>query len=183
MIKAEFPPVTALFSNLTASQSISYGTSKVTLGGTVSAAGAYPTNGEIIMVAINGNTQTTAINDSTGDFSINYNSSTLPASATPYPINYSYAGDGALYPATNTSTTLTVNPTPVAATISLSSNGVVSISFVGEPFQTYLVQTATNLAGPWQPLSTNTAGSNGSWLFTSPNAANAQQFYNASLQP
>ena len=97
------------FSDLTASQSAAYGTTAVTLAGKVSATGPiYPTNGETITVTINGNAQTTTINDSTGDFSFSYDPHTLPASETSYTIACVYAGDAFLNPATNTSTALTV---------------------------------------------------------------------------
>ncbi len=102
MIRAQFPAVDPVFSNLTASQTISYGTLKVTLSGTLSANGVYPASGETITVTVNGNAQATAINDSTGDFSIYYNPSTLPASGSPYIISYSYAGDVSLNPAVST---------------------------------------------------------------------------------
>jgi hypothetical protein len=277
MIKAQFPMVTPAFSGLTPSQSIVYGAPSVALTGSVSAAGAYPANGETITVTIGGNAQTTTVNNSNGGFSINYNLSALLASGAAYAITYSYAGDGALYPATNASTTLTIhpastsltvissenpsaygnwvnftaslppgatgnvifltnsvwfdtemlmsglatsepttvlppgtniltaeyagdgnylgstntlpggqvvtNPPPVVAAISLASNGVVTIAFSGEPYGSYVVQTATNLGGPWQPVSTNTAAGDGSWSFTGRNATNAQQFYTALPQP
>lgn len=107
---------TPAFTNLTASQSIAYGTASVTLTGTVSAPGpVYPTNGETITVTINGNPQTTTINDSTGDFSINYTSGTLPV-VTSYPgnytVTYSYGGDTVLTGASDTNTTLQVNALP-----------------------------------------------------------------------
>ena len=277
MIRAQFPMVTPVFSGLTVSQSIDHGTSSVTLTGTVSAAGAYPATGETITVTINGNAQTTTVNDSTGDFSIKYNPSSLPAIGTAYAITYSYAGDGALNPATNASSTLTVNkastsvgvhssgnpslygegvsftatlpvdatgdvvfrtngmwfdtealsdglaasvatsllpsgtntltaeyagdgnylgstnalpggqvvtnPPPVVgvtAAISLQSNGIVSITFMGNPYESYVVQAATNLTGPWQPVSTNMAGGDGSWQLTEPDATNGQQYFKVS---
>jgi hypothetical protein len=109
------------FSGLTASQSAAYG-SAVTLSGTVSAAGPiYPAMGETVTVTVNGNAQTTTINDATGHFSFVYNLSTIPASANPYTITYIYAGDSLLFPATNTSTTLTVNPAPLTVTASPQS--------------------------------------------------------------
>jgi hypothetical protein len=45
-----------------------------------------------------------------------------------------------------------------------------------------VVETTTNLGAAWWPLSTNTAGSDGSWQFTDPNATNNQQYYR-STQP
>ena len=108
---------TSVFSGLTPSQAITYGTTAVTLGGklvTVGDAGPlYPAKGETITVTINGNGQTTTISDSTGDFSLSYPSATIPASGTAYTITYSYAGDASFNSASNTSTTLTVNPLAV----------------------------------------------------------------------
>ena len=101
---------TPVFSGLTGSKSITYGTASVTLGGTLSATGpVYPPNGETVTVTINGNAQATTINDSTGDFSLRYNLSGLVYSPTAYTISYSYAGDSTFNSASDTSKTLTVN--------------------------------------------------------------------------
>lgn len=109
---------TPAFSNLAASQSITYGTTSVTLSGRVSAAGPiYPASGETITVTINGNVQATTINDSTGDFSFSYNPSTIPYSASPHTIAYSYAGNAFLGSASDTSRTLTVNKHPTTVTL------------------------------------------------------------------
>ena len=106
-----------IFSNLAASPSILYGTPGITLTGKVASAGPmYPANGETITVTINGNPQTTTINDSTGDFSITYNSSGIPASTNSYNIAYAYAGDATLNSCGNAATLLTVNPLPVILT-------------------------------------------------------------------
>jgi autotransporter-associated beta strand protein len=106
------------FSGLTASQSISYGGANILLAGTVSGAGpSYPAQGEPITVIINGNAQSTTINDATGDFSFSYNSSTIPASATAYAITYFYPGNGTtMSAAADSSTTLTVAKAPVSVT-------------------------------------------------------------------
>jgi hypothetical protein len=69
-----------------------------------------------------------------------------------------------------------------SAQLSIPTNGVVNIQFFGIPNYTYVVQTTTNLSMPWWPVSTNIAGTNGSWQFTDPNATNAQQYYR-SAQP
>lgn len=107
------PVPSTRFSNLTANTTFHYGASGVFLGGTLSANGPiWRTMGETITVTINGNAQTTTINDTSGDFSIIYNPSTLPASATPYVITYSYGGDGSLSPCSDSSTTLTVSIAP-----------------------------------------------------------------------
>jgi hypothetical protein len=119
-----FNAETPTFSGLTASQSATYGKTAITLAGKVSAtspATVYPASGETISVTINGNRQTTTVNDSTGDFSFSYNPSTVPYSASAYTITYAYAGDAALNPATNTSTTLTVNRAPLGITASAQS--------------------------------------------------------------
>jgi autotransporter-associated beta strand protein len=103
------------FSNLTPGQSVTYGATLITLSGKVSGAGpAYPAPGEAIGVGINGNVQSTTINDSTGDFSINYNLSGIPANATPYTITYLYGGNGTLAGSFSNGTTLTINKRPAA---------------------------------------------------------------------
>jgi autotransporter-associated beta strand protein len=64
--------------------------------------------------------------------------------------------------------------------VSLSKNGSAAVlSFAGIPGREYLVQTTTNSipATNWWNVSTNTAGTNGLWTFTDPNATNAIQFY------
>ena len=104
------------FSGLTASQSICFGTSTVTLSGTVSATGpVYPANGETVSVTINSVAQIATIAGSAGGFSIIFPTAAIPASGSAYSITYAYAGDGFLKPApNNTSTTLKVNANPVA---------------------------------------------------------------------
>jgi hypothetical protein len=109
---------TPTFSGLTGSQSICYGTATISLSGTVSATGPiYPADLETVGVTINGSTQNATISGGAGGFSINFTTSTIPASGTPYTITYSYTGDDNLTAAANNiSTTLTVNPLPVAPT-------------------------------------------------------------------
>jgi hypothetical protein len=82
--------------------------------------------------------------------------------------------------------TVTINPIhPVGtAKMGIPTNGVVTIQFFGIPGTNYVVETATNVIfTPFWPLSTNTAGSDGSWLFTDPNATNQQQYYRSTWQP
>mgnify|MGYP001793510371 CR=1 FL=1 len=65
--------LTPVFSGLTASSSIVYGTNTVTLSGTVSASGpVYPDNGETVSVTINGVTQNPVISGGAGVFSVNF---------------------------------------------------------------------------------------------------------------
>ena len=145
---------TPTFSNLTASQTIAYGTTNIALSGKVSASGpVYPASGETITVTINGNAQTTTINNATGDFSINYNPSTIPASGTLYTITYSYAGDASLNGANNTSTTLTIGKAGLFALLtgdhttinsdwSATENGIhYDTASNGIPYQPWIVTT------------------------------------------
>jgi autotransporter-associated beta strand protein len=121
--------LTPTFSGLTASQSAAYGAASITLGGTLSASGGfYPAMGETVTVTIDGNAQNTTVNDNQGDFAINYNASTIPASGTAYTITYSFAGDSALNPASDASTTLTVTPLPVVLTGTRAYDGLADAS-------------------------------------------------------
>ena len=99
-------------SNLAFSQTIASGITSVTLTGKVSATGpVYPVNGEsgTVSATINGTQTFGTFTDGVGNFSISFNPSAIPASATPYTITYSYAGDAGLGSAANdTSTSLTV---------------------------------------------------------------------------
>jgi autotransporter-associated beta strand protein len=175
------------FAGLSSSQSITYGTPSVTLAGKVSGAGpVYPANGETITVTINGNAQATTINDSTGDFSINYNPSTIPASGSPYTISYSYSGDSALNPSSDTTTTLTINPRNIVLSIESNGDGTYTLNFVGAPNTAYYILSTSDVTQPlssWTPVpnSTNTSGNDGSWSFMVSNAAPA--FYRATVNP
>jgi hypothetical protein len=104
--------LTPVFSGLTASSSIVYGTNTVTLSGTVSASGpVYPDNGETVSVTINGVTQNAVISGGAGVFSVNFISAAIPVTGGPFTITYAYSGGNNLKAATsNTSTSLTVTP-------------------------------------------------------------------------
>jgi YVTN family beta-propeller protein len=118
-----------VFSGLTPSQSISVGTSSINLSGTVSAGGIFPASGEMITITINSISQPATIGTN-GAFSTAFSTSTIPASVTPYIITYSYAGDGNLSSASNSSTTLTVNA-PVsffAGTVTLLGSGTGAVT-------------------------------------------------------
>lgn len=100
---------TPTISGVTASQTIPPGTVSITLGGTVSVTGpVYPANGEFVTVTINGSTQNATIAGGAGGFSVVFPTSTIPSSAAPYTITYSYNGNDNLGAASNVSTTLTV---------------------------------------------------------------------------
>jgi uncharacterized repeat protein (TIGR01451 family) len=113
------------FSSLTASQSITYGSASVSLSGVVSAPGPlYPPAGEMVSVTINGAMQSAPIG-ANGAFSVVFPTATIPASATPYAITYSYAADSDFAAATNASTTLTV--TPASQTITFAGGPATAV--------------------------------------------------------
>jgi autotransporter-associated beta strand protein len=65
--------------------------------------------------------------------------------------------------------------------VSITGN-TVTISMVGIPGCSYALETATNSPmGPWWPMATNTANTNGVLIFTDPNATNWQQYYRTAL--
>src|SRR6202008_639992 len=82
------------FSNLTASQTITYGTPSISLAGIISTpcgtgCTGYPPTTDTVSITINGVTVTPAIG-ANGSFSATFSTGTIPASATPYAITYSY---------------------------------------------------------------------------------------------
>jgi Bacterial Ig-like domain (group 2)/Divergent InlB B-repeat domain/Domain of unknown function DUF11 len=112
-------PIPVTFSGLTASQSIPAGTSSVTLSGVIGNGTQFAPSGEKVSITINGVTQQATVG-SNGVFSLQFPTAGIPASATPYPITYSYAGDSLLSPAANSSTTLTVVSPPAGVILSAS---------------------------------------------------------------
>ena len=84
--------VNVAFSNLTPSQAITAGTSAISLSGGIGNGNAFPPTGETVGVTINGVTQQAKIVTG-GAFSTSFPTANIPASATPYPITYSYPGD------------------------------------------------------------------------------------------
>jgi len=115
-----------LFSNLTASQSKVYGTTAITLAGTVSYANGpvYPTVGDTVTVTIDGSVQSTTINDSTGDFSFTFNPDSpihIPVTGSPWTIQYVYPTSVTLNAVTNTTTTLTITPAALSVTATATS--------------------------------------------------------------
>jgi uncharacterized repeat protein (TIGR01451 family) len=124
--------VPASFSGLTPSQSILFGATSITVGGTIGNGTTFPAPGEVVSITINGATQTATIG-SNGTFSIAFPTATIPASVTPYPITYSFAGDAIFSAVTYTSTTLTVNTAPVLVPLRVTligtGNGTVTDNF------------------------------------------------------
>ncbi len=125
---------TTTFSSVTASQSITYGTSSISLGGTLTSGTKHPPAGETVKVTIDGLTQSTTTKTG-GTFTLTFTTSAIPASTTPYTITYSYGGDANFGPATNTSTTLTVKKATTTFSAVTSSQsitvGAASISLSG----------------------------------------------------
>jgi fibronectin type 3 domain-containing protein len=149
---------------------IGTGATSVTLTGnvrgTVAGTNVFLLSGTPITVTINGNPQATTINDATGDFSINYDTTGL-ANGT-YPVTYAAVSDmSSLVGTTNTSTTLTVGvsippqPTIGSPTLDSTRTNLVLTVNTASGFNYYLL-SATNLTPPvvWTTNST-TAGTGG----------------------
>jgi uncharacterized repeat protein (TIGR03803 family) len=74
-------------------------------------------------------------------------------------------------------------PIPISSAaitnIVLNGDHTVTLSFVGAPDSTNIIQAATNLNSPtvWQNISTNVADSAGAWQFTDSIATNSSRFY------
>ena len=95
------------FSNLTASQTITYGTPSVVVSGTL--AGVPAGESVIVNAGSVSSARTTATIDKYGNFTATLNTSGLSASTTTYAITYSYAGDQNFTNTSDSSTALTVN--------------------------------------------------------------------------
>ena len=120
MLAQNVTPVSPGFSGLTASQSITYGTTHIDLNGRLSAgAGIYPPQGKALAITIAGLQTYATILDGSGDFSLSFPTATIPASPSPYIISYAYAGDGNFHATNDSQTSLTVSP--AAATVSLQN--------------------------------------------------------------
>jgi uncharacterized repeat protein (TIGR01451 family) len=113
--------ITATFSNLTPSQTIQAGTASITLSGAIGNGEQFPV-GETVSISIGSVTQQVTIGNA-GAFSTTFPTTALAGSSTPYPITYTYAGDGTFTPATNSSTTLTVAGTPSQFTLTVTDIG------------------------------------------------------------
>jgi autotransporter-associated beta strand protein len=78
-------------------------------------------------------------------------------------------------------------PTNSIAGTAVNGDGSVTLSFVGVPSYTYLVEATLDLTPPavWTPVSTNTAGNiTGTWQFTDTGATNyTQRFYRSVYRP
>ena len=107
---------TPIFSNLTASQTITYGTPTITLTGNIAAGTLIPTGS--VSVAFDGTSGTGTINALDGSFSIAVNTASVAAAVTPYVVTYSYASTANFNAASDNSTSITVNKAPANITLS-----------------------------------------------------------------
>jgi hypothetical protein len=106
------------FTGLT-SPSIAYGTASVTLSGSLANGDLAPPDTESVQITLDGVTQSAAFGTG-GAFSTTFGTSTLPASATPYTVTYSYASDANFAAAATTSTVTVGQATP---TVSVTDSG------------------------------------------------------------
>ena len=99
--------ITPTFAGLTASQTIPFGQASISLGGRVN---GFPMMPGKVTITINGSVVgNISLSGNPNNFGpVTFNTSTIPASATPYAITYSYSGDTNSNSASDTSTTLTV---------------------------------------------------------------------------
>jgi len=113
-----------------ASQTITFGSNSITLSGVVGSETVFPAAGESVSITINGATQSATITGAAGAFAASFNTSAIPASATPYVLTYRYAGDSQLASVTDTTTTLTVNPANQSITFgALPASAVYNTTF------------------------------------------------------
>ena len=100
-------PATVI-TNVTPSQAV-WSNSIVNYSGQVVATGPlYPMLGETVSVIINGVATNTTVTNTTGNFSVTFNTTNVSAYGSPYVVTYIYGGNASIASATNTSTTLTI---------------------------------------------------------------------------
>jgi len=81
-------------------------------------------------------------------------------------------------------TIVLTNSIPNIIGVKNGSNGSVTLGLAGAPGDIYVLETTTDLvsSGVWQPLATNTMGTNGVWQFTDAAATNfSHRFYRLKL--
>jgi hypothetical protein len=144
---APVPAITNLTSNLVAMQN-----STLTLTGKIVylTGPIYASVGDPVSVTIGGVTQTGAVTDATGNFSVSFNTFGIPPSGTPYTITYIYAGSTNLNIATNITKTVTLNPLQQPV-ISVANAAVVS-------GKTAVLTGQISSTGPLYPANGETVG-------------------------
>ena len=111
-------------------QSITYGTSSVTISGTL-ANGSQAPVGETVAVTLDGVQQSATIG-SGGAFSTTFDTTGLTVANSPYTITYAYTSDGTFASASTTST-LTVNP----ATLTITADPETKVYGTADPALAY----------------------------------------------
>ena len=105
-----------VFLGLTTDQTITYGTASIDVSGNLRTSSWGDPVGATISITI-GTASGTAIVQSDGSFSTAIDTASVDASAIPYTIAYAFAGTTNYAPASDGSTTLTVNPATLTASI------------------------------------------------------------------
>ena len=180
-------PATSSFSDLSASQTITYGggsTGDITVSGLLSVTGSNPLvtpgtevglNQAYVTVAVDGHSVQAPV-ASNGTFADTIFVGTIPVVGSPYTISYSYAGDATSggnfnAAATDTSTTLTVTP----ATAAISVTPILNLVYNGGQQETASC-SATGVNGNVLPSSdfsdttqhTNAGSYPDTWTFSDP---------------
>ncbi|MDB5350298.1 MAG: dystroglycan-type cadherin-like domain repeat protein, partial [Planctomycetota bacterium] len=135
-----------IFSQLTASQAITYGMSSISVAGKL-AAGAVVPAAQTVTITLNG-VATTATVQSDGTFGATLDTSALNASATPYTITYGFATTTNFLAAANGSTTVTVGKaTQTVSFLSVPTGGVFGTTVIARPVSSSglpIILTPTN---------------------------------------
>ena len=121
--------LTPTFASLTASPTITYGTATVPLSGKLNGYAMMPGT---VSISINAITATgITLMGNPNNFSHAFDTHSIPAGA--YTITYAYSGDANANPASDTSTTLTVNPKAASVTPNAASKtyGAADPTFTG----------------------------------------------------
>ena len=113
-------------------QSITYGTSSVTISGTL-ASGSQAPVGETVAVTLDGQTQSATIG-SGGAFSTTFNDDGLAVGSSPYTVSYAYSGNGT-FASCSASSSLTINP----ATLTVTASALTKVYGTAEPALAYSV--------------------------------------------
>jgi hypothetical protein len=117
-------PAAPAFSNLSASQSVTYGQPSITVSGKLAAVTAIPA-GQMVTIAI-GSAAGSATVQGDGTFSTTVNIHTLAASSSPTAIVYQFAATANFQAASDASTTLTVNRAVLTVTADSANIGYAS---------------------------------------------------------
>ncbi len=98
-----------------ANQTITYGTSSVTISGTLASGANAPVEADLLVTLVNGPTQSATI-ETGGAFTTTFtNTASLGVAGSPYTFDLTYAGNGTFAPA---STTVKLTVTPATPTVS-----------------------------------------------------------------